>query len=323
MRILRKSWLILKSKALFHQTVLLQESIALLNIKADGVYVDMTLGAGGHAQAIMAQLSAQGLLIGFDQDQLALANAVEKFKNYQNFKAIHANFKDVAKKLRELNITKVDGFIYDLGVSSMQVDTDERGFSFHKEARLDMRMNQEQELSAWQVVNEYSYAQLCHIISCYGEEKNARLIARSIVAKRPLNTTLELVDAIKQALPQKVLKKKGHPAKQTFQALRIEVNKELDVIETSLQQAIKLLNDGGRIVVISFHSLEDRLVKNIFKEYTTSKLPKELVDVRGLEDIKYRLVNKKVILPSAAELDNNRRAHSSKLRCLEKIDSEV
>jgi 16S rRNA (cytosine1402-N4)-methyltransferase len=313
----------LKSNELFHQSVLLKESIQLLQIKEDGIYVDMTLGAGGHSQAILDSLSDKGLLVSFDQDSLAINNAIEKFKDYSNFKVVHANFKDVKKELLNLNIERVDGFIYDLGVSSMQLDIKERGFSYNSDALLDMRMNQEQKLSAYEVVNEYSEKDLINILYRYGEEKNAKLIVKSIIKNRPIKTTLELVSVIKEALPQKVLKKKGHPAKQTFQAIRIEVNQELAVIEQSLHQAISMLNYEGRVVVISFHSLEDRLVKNIFKEYTTSKLPKELVDVRGLEKIDYQLINKKVILPSDEEIMHNNRAHSSKLRCIERKAKEV
>ncbi|MDR3214748.1 MAG: 16S rRNA (cytosine(1402)-N(4))-methyltransferase RsmH [Bacilli bacterium] len=312
----------MKSNELFHISVLLDKSIELLNIKEDGLYLDMTLGAGGHSQAILDKLGNKGSLIAFDQDMLAINNAKERFKDYPNFRAIHSNFSNVENKLAELGINRVDGIIYDLGVSSMQLDIAERGFSYNHDALLDMRMNQEQTLSAYEVVNEYCKKDLLYILRKYGEEGHASLIVKGIIKarnKQAIKTTYELVDIIKQSLPQKVLKKKGHPAKLTFQAIRMEVNQELVVIEQSLHQALRLLNVNGRIVVISFHSLEDRLVKNIFKEYTTSQLPKELVDVRGLENIEYQLINKKVILPNEKELLHNNRAHSSKLRGIKRI----
>jgi len=299
---------------------MLDESIKLLNIKPDGVYVDMTLGGAGHAKAIFEKLN-KGKLICFDQDILAIDNAREVFVGKDNVYLINKNFEFFKETIEDLNIDSVDGVIFDLGVSSMQFDLPERGFSYRYDAKLDMRMNQDAQLSAYEVVNNYPFNDLVRIISRYGEEKFAVQIVRNIEKareKQPIETTFELVEIIKQSLPQAVLKKKGHPAKKTFQAIRIEVNKELEVFEKALVDAIESLNVSGRVVVISFHSLEDRLCKNIFKEYTTSKLPKDLVDVRGMEDVKYQLVKNKVVLPSDDELSENSRSKSSKLRVIEK-----
>ena len=304
-----------------HYSVMLNESIELLNIKEDGIYVDMTLGGAGHSKLIAQKLN-QGKLICFDQDNLAINNAKEIFATNKNVCLVNKNFASLKETLAELNINGVDGIIFDLGVSSMQFDLGDRGFSYRFDARLDMRMNQEVSLSAYEVVNEYEFNDLVKIISRYGEEKFALQIARNIEKARlikPIGTTFELVDLIKQAMPQAVLRKKGHPAKKTFQAIRIEVNNELEVFEKALIEALESLNKDGRIVVISFHSSEDRLCKNIFKEYTTSKLPKDLVDVSGFEDIKYQLVKNKVVLPSEDELEENTRSKSSKLRVIEKI----
>lgn len=303
-----------------HYSVMLDESIKLLNIKPDGVYVDMTLGGAGHAKAIFEKLN-KGKLICFDQDILAIDNAREVFVGKDNVYLINKNFEFFKETIEDLNIDSVDGVIFDLGVSSMQFDLPERGFSYRYDAKLDMRMNQDAQLSAYEVVNNYPFNDLVRIISRYGEEKFAVQIVRNIEKareKQPIETTFELVEIIKQSLPQAVLKKKGHPAKKTFQAIRIEVNKELEVFEKALVDAIESLNVSGRVVVISFHSLEDRLCKNIFKEYTTSKLPKDLVDVRGMEDVKYQLVKNKVVLPSDDELSENSRSKSSKLRVIEK-----
>ncbi|MDF9866819.1 16S rRNA (cytosine1402-N4)-methyltransferase [Bacilli bacterium PM5-3] len=304
-----------------HYSVMLEESINLLNIKPSGTYVDMTLGGAGHSQAIYNKLD-NGRLICFDQDDLAISNAKNVFENKDNVFLINKNFANYQETLNELGINGVDGVIFDLGVSSMQFDIPERGFSYRFDAKLDMRMNQNSSLSAYEVVNDYSFHDLLRIISRYGEEKYAKQIARNIEKNREdkkIETTFELVEIIKKSLPQSVLKKKGHPAKKTFQAIRIEVNKELEVFEKALVAAIESLNVGGRVVVISFHSLEDRLCKNIFKEYTTSKLPKDLVDISGIEDIKYKLVKSKVVLPSESELSENSRSKSSKLRVIEKI----
>lgn len=305
-----------------HQSVLLNEVIDYLNIKPDGIYVDMTLGGAGHAKEIYSKLNNDGLLIAIDQDIIAIENAQAIFKNKTNVIIEKSNFENIQDILIKHNIQKVDGILFDLGVSSMQFDEADRGFSYRFDAKLDMRMNQEQSLSAYQVVNEYSFNELMFILSRYGEEKYAKNIARAIEKKRdlkPIETTFELVEIIKSALPQAVLKKKGHPAKQTFQAIRIEVNQELSVFKKALDIAINSLKSQGRVVVISFHSLEDRLTKLKFKEYTTSTLPKEIIDFNNIENIEYKLITRKAISPSDNELDSNKRAKSSKLRVIEKI----
>ncbi|MEG0283566.1 MAG: 16S rRNA (cytosine(1402)-N(4))-methyltransferase RsmH [Erysipelotrichales bacterium] len=304
-----------------HYSVMLNESIEQLNIKPDGIYVDMTLGGAGHSKAIMDKLD-QGQLICFDQDIVAINNAKKAFKDNDNVSLVHNNFSSYKESLNQLGIDKVDGVIFDLGVSSVQFDTQERGFSYRFDARLDMRMNQEASLSAFEVVNEYEFKDLHYILARYGEEKFAKQIARNIEKERsikPIETTFELVEIIKKSMPQAALKKKGHPAKKTFQAIRIEVNKELDVFEKSLHDAIESLNVGGRVVVITFHSLEDRMAKKIFKEYSTSNVPKGMPIVEGVNDVNYKMINSKVILPSDEELDENRRSKSSKLRVIEKI----
>ena len=226
------------------------------------------------------------------------------------------------EELHKLGVDHIDGIIYDLGVSSFQFDIQERGFSYKLDAPLDMRMNQQQPLSAYHIVNEYPYEEIVKILFRYGEESFAKQIARSIERNReikPIETTLELVDVIKQALPSKVLRQKGHPAKQTFQALRIEVNGELDVLKNSLEDAVKLLNPGGRVVVITFQSLEDRIVKQMFKKFTTLDVPKGLPFIPDYMKLEYKLVNNKVILPSEKELDENNRSHSAKMRGIEKL----
>lgn len=302
-----------------HVSVLLNESIDMLNIKPDGIYVDMTLGGGGHSEAILNRLST-GKLIGFDQDIYAINKAKERLKSYPNMIYVNQNFVHVKSALAELNISQVDGFIYDLGVSSFQFDIPERGFSYQYDSPLDMRMNQESDLTAHHIVNEYSFEDILQILYRYGEEPNARLIASGIVKFRqlkPINTTFELVEVIKKSLPMKILSKKGHPAKQTFQALRIAVNDELRVFETSLRQAIDLLAPKGRIAVITFHSLEDRICKQIFKELSVIEVPKGLPIIITEKPL-LRLVNNHVITASETELNNNNRAKSAKLRVCEK-----
>lgn len=305
-----------------HYSVMLKESVELLNIKPDGIYVDMTLGGAGHAQAIYQQLNKTGKLICFDQDITAINHAQAIFKGKDNVYLFNENFDYIDQALQELQIDKVDGVIFDLGVSSVQLDQQERGFSYRFDARLDMRMNQDAVLDAYYVVNNYSFHDLMRIISKYGEEKFAKQIARNIEkarAEKPITTTFELVDIIKKSMPQAALKKKGHPAKKTFQAIRIEVNKELDVFESALNKSVDLLNEKGRIVVISFHSLEDRIAKQLFKKLTTSNIPSKVPVTQDQEDIKYRLINSKVILPSLDELEENNRSKPSKLRVLEKL----
>ena len=302
-----------------HVSVLLKESIELLNIKPDGIYVDMTLGGGGHSEAILNHLTT-GTLIGFDQDTYALSKAKERLSRFSNVIYVNKNFVHVKEALSDIGINKVDGFIYDLGVSSFQFDIAERGFSYQLDSPLDMRMDQNAELTAYHIVNDYSFSELMQILFRYGEEPNAKMIASGIIRARlikPIETTLELVEIIKKSLHMKILSKKGHPAKQTFQALRIAVNDELRVFETSLRQAIDLLAPQGRIAVITFHSLEDRICKQTFKELSTIDIPKGLPIIVTEKPI-LRLVNNHVITASEEELANNNRAKSAKLRVCEK-----
>ena len=255
-----------------HETVLLHETVDGLDIKPDGVYVDCTLGGAGHAQYLLDQLGPQGHLYAFDQDMTAINNAKLKLADYVEkgqVTFIHQNFRHLKQALEELGIDQVDGIYYDLGVSSPQLDVAERGFSYGQEARLDMRMNQEQALSAYEVVNDWPYEDLVHILYRYGEEKFAKRIARAIEERRaqqPIETTTELAEIVKTAIPAATRRTGGHPAKRSFQAIRIAVNDELGAVEDSLEQALTLLKPEGRISVITFHSLEDRLVKQLFKE---------------------------------------------------------
>jgi len=304
-----------------HISVLLEESIKYLNIKEDGIYVDCTLGGGGHSFEILKKLK-NGHLYAFDQDDYAIKKASDKLDTLKkNYTIIKSNFVNIKEKLNNLGIEKVDGILYDLGVSSFQFDIPDRGFSYKYDAPLDMRMNQNQELTAEVIVNEYSYHDIVKILYRYGEESFSKQIARNIEKKRlekRITTTFELVSIIKSSLPMKVLSKKGHPAKKTFQALRIAVNDELQVFENSLEQALDMLNPEGRVVVITFHSLEDRIAKHVMKDRVTFDFP---INVPVMPDIKaeYELLHKKVILPSDEELDINRRAHSAKLRAIKKI----
>lgn len=308
-----------------HFSVLLNESIEALNIKEDGIYVDCTLGGGGHSSKILEKLTT-GKLYCFDQDEYAIKVATEKLsKISDNFEIIYSNFVNIKSSLNELGIEKVDGILYDLGVSSFQLDMGERGFSYNSDALLDMRMDQNAYLTAKIVVNEYSLEELTKIFYDYGEEKFSYLIAKKIVNSRnvkPINTTFELVEIIKSALPASVLRKSKHPAKKIFQAIRIEVNKELSVFQKSLEDAFELLNDEGRIVVITFHSLEDRLCKRMFKEKTTVNLPADMPIIPKEYLPKYELVLKKALVPSAEELSVNNRSHSAKLRAIKKIKED-
>ncbi len=303
-----------------HISVLLEESISYLNIKIDGIYVDATLGGGGHSFEILKRLES-GHLYAFDQDDYAITKAIKKLDALnKNYTIIKSNFVNLKDKLSNLGINKVDGVLYDLGVSSFQFDIPDRGFSYKYDAPLDMRMNQSNDLTAEIIVNEYSFHEIMNILRKYGDENFAKQIARNIEKDRlekRIKTTFELVAIIKKSMSQKVLSKKGHPAKKTFQALRIAVNDELRVFEDSLYQALELLNKDGRVVVITFHSLEDRLAKNIMREKTTIDYP---INIPVMPDIKpeYELLHRKVILPSALELENNNRAHSAKLRAIKK-----
>jgi len=307
-----------------HDTVLLHETVDMLEIKPDGIYVDATLGGAGHSEYLLSKLTT-GHLYAFDQDETAHENAKIRLKSELDagkVTLVKSNFRDLKTALAAYGIVKFDGILYDLGVSSPQFDDSTRGFSYRSTARLDMRMDQSQALSAYEVVNDYPYEDLVRIFYRYGEEKFSKQIARKIEQTRKtkaIETTTELVEIIKQALPQKALKKKGHPAKQVFQAIRIEVNDELGSAETSIEQAIELLNIGGRISVITFHSLEDRLTKTLFKEYSTVEVPKGLPMIPDDLKPKLQLVNRKPILASEEELENNNRAHSAKLRVAEKL----
>ena len=305
-----------------HISVLLNESIQQLNIKKNGVYVDCTLGGGGHSSEILKRIP-NGHLYAFDQDSFAINTADEKLKKIaSNYTLINENFVNIKVALEEENVYGVDGILYDLGVSSFQLDIPERGFSYRFDGPLDMRMDQTAELDAYTVVNTYDEKSLVRILFEYGEEKFARLIARKIVSereKKPIETTLELVEIIKKALPASVLRNSSHPAKQTFQAIRIEVNHELDIRKKALEDGLSLLNKNGRMVVITFHSLEDRIVKKLFKEKTTLQLPKDLPYIPEGYEIEFKLINSKVILPSESEISNNLRSHSAKMRVIEKI----
>ena len=301
-----------------HKSVLLEESIKYLNIKDNSIIVDCTLGYGGHSSEILKRIP-NGHLYSFDQDIEAINSSRKKLdKIANNYTIINSNFVNIKDKLKENNVNGVDGILYDLGVSSPQLDEDYRGFSFHKDARLDMRMNQNQELSAYTVVNEYSIDLLTEIIFKYGEEKFARNIAKNIVKNRPIDTTLKLVEVIKEAVPMKY-KLNHHPARKTFQAIRIEVNNELEVFRKSLMDALDILNVGGRICVITFHSLEDRICKEIFKSVSTIKKELQNLPVIPKEYMpKYKVI--KTINPSKEEVEENKRSRSAKLRVLERID---
>lgn len=308
-----------------HTTVLLHETVDFLEIKPDGVYVDATLGGAGHSEYLLSQLSEKGHLYAFDQDQTAIDHAQIRLAPYIEkgmVTFIKENFRNLKDCLAEQGVTAIDGICYDLGVSSPQLDERERGFSYKQDAPLDMRMDQEASLTAYQVVNTYDYHDLVRIFFRYGEDKFSKQIARKIEQARsvkPIETTTELADIIKSAKPAKELKKKGHPAKQIFQAIRIEVNDELGAAEESIQQAIDLLVLDGRISVITFHSLEDRLTKQLFKEASTVDVPKGLPFIPDDLKAPLELVNRKPILPSAQELAANNRAHSAKLRVAKKV----
>ena len=305
-----------------HISVLLNESISSLNIKVNSVIVDATLGYGGHSSNILDRIK-EGYLFAFDQDSEAIRHSTDRLSKIgTNFTIIKSNFVNMKEELQKFNVSKVDGILFDLGVSSPQLDDSERGFSYHNDAKLDMRMDKEQSLSAYEVVNNYSKEQLARIFKQYGESKFANNIAKRIVEYRKeksIETTLELVEVIKTAVPMKFRIDK-HPARQIFQAIRIEVNHELDVLEPAILQALDLLNVGGRCAIITFHSLEDRIVKQIFNEKT--KIDDK---IKGMPNIPeeylpdFKLVYNKVIVPSDEELKNNPRARSSKLRVIEKI----
>ena len=300
-----------------HKSVLLDEAIELLNVKEDGIYIDGTLGRGGHTKEILKRLK-NGKLYCFDLDEEAIKESKELLKDYKNVIYIHDNYMNMNKY-----VEKVDGILLDLGVSSPQFDEAERGFSYRNDGPLDMRMDKDNPLTAEEIINTYSEEDLIRIFKDYGEERNAKSIAKAIVHRRvqcPIRTTLELVEVIKEGLPHKALSKKGHPAKQVFQSLRIAVNHELDSLSNFLNDFNQILNRDGRVVVISFHSLEDRLVKKCFKKLSSveddlriNKLPSEI------ETPDYELVTRHAVVPSDKEIEDNPRSKSAKLRAIKKV----
>ena len=308
-----------------HVSVLLNETVDGLNVKPDGVYVDATLGGGGHAYEVCRRLGSKGRFIGIDQDADAIKAAGERLKGFgEKVTIIRSNYRDMKPQLQNIGVDKVDGIVIDLGVSSYQLDTAERGFSYRVDAPLDMRMDQRQSLTARDIVNEYSEMELFHIIRDYGEEKFAKNIAKHIVNKRkesPIETTGQLIEVIKSAIPMKVRAVGGHPAKKTFQAIRIECNRELDVLKDSIDAMIDLLNPGGRLCIITFHSLEDRIVKRAFKknENPCTCPPNFPVCVCGNVS-KGKQLTRKPIIPGEEELEYNKRAKSSKLRVFERAE---
>lgn len=305
-----------------HISVLLNESIDMLQVKDDGIYVDCTLGRGGHSSEILKRCT-KGHLYALDCDQTAIDQSTTRLARVgSNFTCIHTPYEKLNEVLDAQGVGKVDGIIMDLGVSSPQFDDGTRGFSYRSDARLDMRMDQSQTLDAWTVVNTYSQEELTRLLKQYGQEPFAYKIAASIVSRRAehtIDTTFELVDLIKSVLPQKVLNKKGHPAKRSFQAIRMEVNGELDQLQVALEAGIHRLKPGGRLCVITFHSLEDRLVKNAFKAVATPKKVDRRLPATGIEVLEYRFINKKPIIASDEELVANKRSHSAKLRGIERI----
>ena len=307
-----------------HIPVLLEEVISGLDIKPGGIYIDCTMGGGGHSSEILKRLDKQGRLIGFDKDDDAVATCREKFKAFDNVEVIKSDFKNAPTILKDKNLDgKIDGILIDLGVSSYQIDSAERGFSFLHNGRLDMRMDQTQELTAYDVVNFYSERELLRILYDYGEENNAKNIVRNIIKareKKPIETTFELKEIVESSFPKKVIYGKGGVSKQTFQAIRIEVNGELKGLEECLDRLAKMLNHGGRMAVISFHSLEDRIVKNVFKLASTDCIcpPKTPVCICGHKAIA-KLITRKPITATQKELEQNSRSASAKLRVIEKL----
>lgn len=306
-----------------HISVLLNETIEGLNIKPDGIYADGTLGGAGHSYQIASKLNGLGRLIGFDQDEDAITASTERLKEFKNVTIVRSNYRNMKEELNNRGINKVDGILLDLGVSSYQLDTVSRGFSYKEKAPLDMRMDNRNEVTARDIVNNYSQGDLFRIIRDYGEDKFAANIAKHIVMNReikPIETTTELAEIVKAAIPMKFRKQGGHPAKQTFQAIRIELNSELSVLKESLMDMIDLLNPNGRICIITFHSLEDRIVKNIFKEAEDPcTCPKNFPTCVCGKKSKGKVITRKPILPSEEELKLNSRSKSAKLRIFEKI----
>lgn len=297
-----------------HKSVLLNEVIEYLNLKQGGKYIDATVGYGGHSSHILKEIGKEGVLFAFDQDDEAISYSTKRLSKIgNNFTIFKSNFVNMKKYVNE----KVDGILFDLGVSSPQLDDGDRGFSFHKDAVLDMRMDKNNPLNARKVVNEYSYDDLVRIFYKFGEEKYSKPIAKAIINSRPINTTLELAEIIKESVPISY-RNKSHPARKVFQAIRIEVNHELDILESSLSDAFDLLNVGGRLVVITFHSLEDKIVSNVFKKLcsddeSTKKLPFVPEDLKA----KAKMIVK--LTPSEDEINENNRSRSSKLRVIERV----
>lgn len=308
---------------MLHKTVLQEEAVEQLNIKPNGIYVDATFGRGGHSLKILEKLSEEGHLYAFDQDAEAARYAEEHFSRFANFTFIHENFKHMKDALRERNVEKVNGILFDLGVSSPQLDEGERGFSYQHDAPLDMRMDRRMKLTASEIVNEWEYEKLVSIFFQYGEEKFSKQIARKIEQARQrkrIETTGELVDIIKDAIPAPARRKGGHPAKRIFQALRIAVNDELNAFESALKESIDLLAAKGRIAVITFHSLEDRICKTIFKQASEGpELPRGIPVIPENYRPVLKVITKKPIVPTEEEIKENNRARSAKLRVAEKI----
>ncbi|MFC0298117.1 16S rRNA (cytosine(1402)-N(4))-methyltransferase RsmH [Geobacillus jurassicus] len=307
-----------------HTTVLLKEAVDGLNIRPDGIYVDCTLGGGGHSEYLLSRLSERGRLFAFDQDEAAIMHARERLARYgRQVQFVHRNFRFLQEELSALGVKSVDGVLFDLGVSSPQLDEPERGFSYQHDAPLDMRMDRTQRLTAAEIVNRWPYEELVRIFFRYGEEKFSKQVARKIEEvrrTRPIETTGELVEVIKEAIPAPARRSGGHPAKRIFQALRIAVNDELEAFREALEQAIELLAPGGRVSVITFHSLEDRICKETFKKASESPplppgFPVFPDDYRPV----LKIITKKPIVPSAEELERNHRARSAKLRIAEKL----
>ena len=306
-----------------HVTVLLNEAVEGLNVKSDGIYVDCTLGGAGHSSLILKQLTT-GHLYCFDQDENAIQAARQRLETIGNqFTIIQSNFKNIKAELNQRGVEHVDGILFDLGVSSPQFDNAERGFSYNYDARLDMRMDQSSSLDAHEIVNHYSYEQLVEILYKYADEKFAKQIARRIEKEReiqPIDTTFQLVEIVKSAIPAYARRKGGHPAKRTFQALRIAVNDELNVFDIALKDALDLLNISGRIAVITFHGLEDKICKYTFNEVSKLKdVPKGLPVIPEGMQPKFKLINKKPIIATEEELNENHRSHSAKLRVIERV----
>ncbi len=310
-----------------HVPVLLEEVVEGLNIKPDGTYLDLTIGRAGHALKIVERLSSKGRLIGLDQDKEAIQKSDERLKKVtSNYLLIHSNFREIKKVLKDIGVNKVDGVIMDLGVSSPQFDNTERGFSYRSDYTLDMRMDLRKSLTAKEVVNTYSAKRLTEIFREYGEDRYAYQVAKRIIERRKekeIVSTLELVEIIKSAKPMKELAKKGHPAKQIFQALRIEVNDEVGALKEGLKDIVKFMSKGARLVVISFHSLEDKIVKDFFKSLAvTEGSRKNIYSLPQEDETEFRLITKKAIVPSLEEKERNPRSKSAKMRILERKEDQ-